>query len=321
MESRTLGRSGLDVGSLGMGCWAIGGPFRDGDGWMGYGPVADATSRATLRRALELGIRLFDVSDVYGCGHAERLLGEVVGDREGVVVASKFGYTFDEESRTVTGRITRPEQVRAACEASLQRLRRERIDLYQLHLYDLEPTRALDLRAALEDLVDAGKIGWYAWCTEDLARLEPWLDGARRCTAVPQQLHLFRRDPALLAWCERLDLACLARRPLGMGLLTGKHRPDHHFPPEDMRRRFGWNLRDGRQAETLRRLRALAPALCSDGRSLAQAALGWIWAQSPLAIPIPGCKTPAQLEENAAARDFGPLPEEVLAAVEVAKEG
>src|SRR5579884_4025646 len=136
--TRTLGRSGIEVSALGMGCWAIGGPFlMDGkaDGW---GAVDDAQSLHAIQRAIDLGVTFFDTADVYGTGHSERILGQAIkGQRDKVILATKFGYTYDEEQRAITGKNTVPQYIRWACEASLRRLQTNYIDLYQLHVEDV----------------------------------------------------------------------------------------------------------------------------------------------------------------------------------------
>jgi aryl-alcohol dehydrogenase-like predicted oxidoreductase len=135
--NRVLGRSGIEVSAIGFGCWAIGGPVTmDGkpDGW---GDADDDESAAALRRALELGVTFFDTADVYGAGHSERVLGRALaGHRNEVVIATKFGYTFDAGQRAITGEDASPDYIRRACRASLRRLGTDRIDLYHLHLGD-----------------------------------------------------------------------------------------------------------------------------------------------------------------------------------------
>src|SRR5215469_4620160 len=139
--SRVLGRSGIEVSEIGFGCWAIGGPFTmDGrpDGW---GAVDDDESVAAVRRAMQLGITFFDTADVYGAGHSERVLGRALaGHRDEVVIATKFGYTFDTAQRVITGQDATASYIERACRASLQRLGTDRIDLYQLHLGKLPAT-------------------------------------------------------------------------------------------------------------------------------------------------------------------------------------
>ena len=150
-----------------MGCWAIGGPmWMDGkvDGW---GHVDDAESQRAILRALDLGITFFDTADAYGTGHSERILGQALqGHRHKVVIATKFGYTYDEARRHITGTDVSPAYIRRACEASLKRLQTDTIDLYQLHC-GATPDEVAGIVEGLERLRTAGKIRAYAWSTDD----------------------------------------------------------------------------------------------------------------------------------------------------------
>src|SRR5512136_272865 len=129
---RNLGRSGIEVSALGMGCWAIGGPFWSGETPLGWGEVDDDESIRAIHAALDRGVNFFDTANVYGAGHSERVLGRAVaGRRSQVVIATKFNAVFDETTRQVTGSDTSPEGIRSACEASLRRLGTDYIDLLQ----------------------------------------------------------------------------------------------------------------------------------------------------------------------------------------------
>ena len=307
MNTRTLGRSNIDVSALGMGCWAIGGPFWRGDKPVGWGDVDDAESMRAIARALELGVTLFDTSDVYGCGHSERILGDALrGRRDQVVIATKFGNVFDEQTRQITDASGDPDHIRAACDASLRRLQTDYIDLYQFHLggYDLDKTD--DVIATLEELVDAGKIRWYGWSTDDPERAAKFAEGPH-CAAIQQRLNLFEGNEETLGICEENNLASLNRGPLAMGLLTGKFSADSTLPANDVRAGNGWDFRSGEQARRLAALDEMRTVLTRDGRTLAQAAIGWLWAHSNATIPIPGFKNVAQVEENAGALAYGPL--------------
>jgi aryl-alcohol dehydrogenase-like predicted oxidoreductase len=311
METRTLGPSGIQVSPMGLGCWAIGGPFWDGTKPLGWGEVDDAESTRAIRRGLELGVTFFDTADLYGTGRSERVLGRALGGRrDDVVVATKFGNTFDEDTRQFTGTDVSPAYVRAACEASLRRLGTDRIDLYQLHVENVDPGQAAAVQEVLEALADEGKIRAYAWSTDDpgLARL---FAGGPRFAAVQHELNVLNDVPELLALCEELGLASVDRGPLGMGLLTGKFQPGSTLAADDIRGTdpdwMTW-FRGGRPApEWLERLAAVREVLTSGGRTLTQGALAWIWARSPRTVPIPGFRTVAQVEENAAAMAAGPL--------------
>jgi aryl-alcohol dehydrogenase-like predicted oxidoreductase len=309
-----MGHSGIEVSALGLGCWAIGGPYWENGQPRGWGSVDDQQSLRGLARALELGITLFDTADVYGCGHSERLVGQALaGKRDQVVIATKFGFTFDEATRQATGRDASPGYIRQACEASLRRLQTDHIDLYQFHLGDYDPAAGAEVRDVLETLVTAGKIRSYGWSTDDPNRARVFAEGPH-CSAVQVHLNLFDDNAAILALCEEFDLASVIRGPLAMGLLTGKFTAETQWPEDDVRHQ--WNFKTGRRAEQLERLAALREVLTRDGRTLAQAALGWLWARSDRTLPIPGYKTIEQVEENAGALRFGPLSPEQMQAVE-----
>ena len=319
--TRTLGRSGIEVSALGMGCWAIGGPWAEGTQPLGWGVVDDDESVRAVRHALDLGVTFFDTADTYGAGHSERVLGRALaGRRDEAVVATKWGYTFDERARQATGGDASPAYLRRAVTDSLRRLDTDRIDLYQLHLGDLPVPRAEALVGALEDLVADGLIRAYGWSTDRADRAAAWGQSARCATAVQHNLSVLRDAPELLAICDKYDLASVARGPLGMGLLTGKYTTGSTLPRDDVRGHApGWLewFRGGRPApEWLRRVAAVRAALTADGRTLAQGALGWIWARSDRTVPIPGCRTVAQVEENAAALVRGPLPPDQFVEVE-----
>ncbi|MEU8300115.1 aldo/keto reductase [Micromonospora sp. NPDC048909] len=321
VTTRPLGRSGIEVSALGMGCWAIGGPWAEGSQPLGWGAVDDEESVRAVRRALDLGVTLFDTADTYGAGHSERILGRALaGRRDAAVIATKWGYTFDEATRQATGHDASPAYLRRAVTDSLRRLGTDRIDLYQLHLADLPVPRAEALIGTLEELVADGLIRAYGWSTDRPDRAAAFGPGAAGATAVQHNLSVLRDAPELLAVCDKYDLASVNRGPLGMGLLTGKYTAASTLPRDDVRGLApGWLewFRGGRPApEWLRRVAAVRAALTGDGRTLAQGALGWIWARSGRTIPIPGCRTVAQVEENAAALDRGPLAPDQFAEVE-----
>ncbi|TDC43166.1 aldo/keto reductase [Micromonospora sp. KC213] len=321
VATRMLGRSGIEVSALGMGCWAIGGPWAEGTRPLGWGRVDDEESVRAVRRALDLGVTFFDTADTYGAGHGERILGwALAGRRDQAVIATKWGYTFDERSRQATGEDASPTYLRRAVVDSLRRLDTDRIDLYQLHLGDLRLARAEALIGTCEELVADGLIRSYGWSTDRADRVGAFAEAAPRASAVQHSLSVLRDAPAMLAVCDKHDLASVNRGPLGMGLLTGKYTTESRLPRDDVRGLtptwLEW-FRGGRPApEWLRRVRAVRGALTADGRTLAQGALGWLWARSGRTVPIPGCRTVAQVEENAAALRLGPLAPDHFAEVE-----
>jgi aryl-alcohol dehydrogenase-like predicted oxidoreductase len=317
--TRTLGSSGPRVSALGFGCWTIGGEWWAPDGQpLGWGRTDDDESVRAVRRALDLGVTFFDTADVYGTGHSERLLSRALGKRRpDVVVATKWGNVFDEDRRLLTGANDTPEYVRTALTASLERLGTDYVDLYQFHISDGDPVRAAELRDVCEDLVAEGLIRGYAWSTDDPARAAVFAQG-EHCVAVQHTLNVLQDAPEMLALCERHGIASVDRGPLAMGLLAGRrHGPrdggDIRSKPPEWMRGF---TEDGTDEAWVRRVDALRDVLTSDGRTLAQGALAWIWARSPLTVPIPGFRTVAQVEENAGALEKGPLSDRQLAEVE-----
>jgi aryl-alcohol dehydrogenase-like predicted oxidoreductase len=316
---RTLGRSGVEVSALGVGTWAMGGPMYSGDQPLGWGDVDDTESERAVRRALDLGVTLFDTADAYGTGHAEELLGRVLAPvRDQVVIATKWGNRIDPATRQLLGEDGSPAQLKAAVHESLRRLATDRIDVYQLHINGLPPAEAADLVPVLEDLVTQGLVRSYGWSTDNPAGVDVFAQGTH-CAVVQHQLNLFSDAPEVLALCDKYDLASLNRSPLAMGLLSDKVTAGSSYGADTIRGRApGWLewFRDGRPApEFLARRDAVRDILTSGGRTVAQGAIAWNWARSPRTIPLPGCRTVAQVEENAGALAYGPLTPAEFAAV------
>jgi aryl-alcohol dehydrogenase-like predicted oxidoreductase len=313
---RRLGRSGIEVSAMGMGCWAIGGPWTINGKQAGWGETDDEESIRAIRRALDLGITLFDTAANYGAGHSERILGQALADRrDEVVIATKFGYDVDEENRRVVlygGEVNSDkviEYVRRDCEASLRRLGTDCIDLFQLHVNRYPPEKAPQVRDELEKLVAAGKIRFYGWSTDHPESARVFAEG-EHCVAIQHQMNVISDAPEMLDVCKTVDLASIIRGPLARGTLTGKYTPDAQFPENDTRHKEGFRGRWLIPAtEALEKIGAI---LTSEGRTLAQGALAWVWARSERTIPIPGIRTVAQAEENAKAMAFGPLTAEQM---------
>lgn len=314
--TRPLGRSGMTVSAMGLGCWAIGGPMWARTTPVGWGEVDDDESISAIHRALELGVTFFDTADVYGAGHSERVLARALdsappGARGSVVVATKFATRFDEATRRITGMSAEPAVIRQACEDSLRRLGADCIDLYQFHANEYPLEQAGPVRDTLEQLVAEGKIRQYGWSTDFADRAQFFAEGAN-CAAIQHQENVLDDNPAVLAVCEAFNLASINRGPLAMGLLTGKYRPGSEVGVDDVRGRNspGWmQYFQGGQPhpDWLAKVDAVSEILRSGGRTLGQGALAWLWGRSPQTIPIPGFRTVAQVEENCGAMRFGPL--------------
>lgn len=318
---RVLGRSGILVSAMGMGCWAIGGPFWNGKEPQGWGEVDDNESIRAIHCALDHGITFFDTANVYGAGHSERVLGKALaGKRSGVVIATKFSSLFNENTRQVTGQSALPADIRTACEDSLRRLNTDVIDLYQFHDNGYPPEKAEPVRDTLEDLVRAGKIRTYGWSTDFADRAEVFAQG-QNCSAIQLQLNVLEDNPAVVAICEQQNMAAINRGPLAMGLLTGKYNTGSKTGIDDVRgeRSPSWMkyFKEGKpNPDWLEKVQFVREILTADGRTLAQGAIGWLWARSEKTIPIPGFRTVAQVEENSRALEAGPLPRERFIEIE-----
>lgn len=320
-----LGKSGIEVSALGMGCWAIGGPWTwaqpgEEPSPAGWGKVDDGESTRAIHAALEAGVNFFDTAANYGAGHSERILGKALrGKREQVVIATKFGHIINETEKTVfgdDGQIL--ANLRQDIENSLRRLDTEWIDLYQLHASTVEPGPALELRGMLEDLVQEGLIRSYGWSTDLVDRAEVFAPG-EHCSAIQFGLNALFDNPDMRQLCRDHNLAGVNKDPLHRGVLTGKFSKAPTFPPDDIR-----SIRDYANEAMTRRfeaVEALRPVLTSGGRTMAQGALAYIWALDERMIPIPGFKTVAQVEQNAGALAFGPLsPDELSQAQSIVGE-
>lgn len=328
ISDRKLGTSGLSVSPLGLGTWAIGGPFYSGAGCryptgapLGYGDVDDDQSLRAIHCALDLGITLFDTADAYGTGHAERILGKALeGRREKVLIATKFGNTYDERTRQLMGTDDSPAYVHEACRASLRRLQTDWIDLYQLHLGSLPIEQAGPIADALDGLCDEGLIRSYGWSTDCPDRGGAF---ASRASAMALQfdMNVLQDAPKMIDVCRDHDVAAIIRLPLAMGFLSGKFTPTSRLASNDIRSQPPEWLQcfesGGRASDDwLALLDSVREILTSDGRTLVQGALAWIWARDERTIPIPGVRTAAQVEENAGAMAFGALSESALAEID-----
>ncbi|MCS7207196.1 MAG: aldo/keto reductase [Dehalococcoidia bacterium] len=300
MRTRPLGTTGLLVSEVGFGAWAIGGNLYGNS----YGPTDDAVSRRALQEALDLGCTFFDTADVYGHGHSEELVGEVVGNRPDVVVATKVGGNFYRPHGVVMD--FSPRYIRFACEQSLRRLRRDVIDLYQLHNPPLPFLFHPGFFAVLEDLQKEGKIRFYGVSIhapqEGMAALR-----TGRPAALQAVYNLLRQEMAvdLFPLAHQQGVGIIAREPLHNGFLTGKYTEDATFPPGDIRHLWprAYIRRLVRAAEALR-------PLTSPQRSLAHLAIRFVLDNPAISVVIPGAKTPEQVRENMAASALPPLTEE-----------
>jgi aryl-alcohol dehydrogenase-like predicted oxidoreductase len=317
----SLGAGGPQVSALGVGTWALGGPWTFDGRAAGWGEVDDDVSVAALHAAVDHGVRLFDTAGAYGAGHSERVIGRALAAlpapvRDQVVVATKFGLVFDETSRSGGGEDVSPAALRRQCQESLERLGRERIDVLQLHGGASGPAEAEDVVAVLEGLVDDGLVGWIGTSQDEPAIIEVFARSAH-CVSVQTQANVFGWSSQVLRLAHQHELSVLARSPLAMGLLSGRYTSERRPAAGDVRLDTPWwtYFDDDAMDGWLARLDAVRELLSTGGRTLIQGALGYLWALDPVIIPLPGIRTPEQAEENATALALGPLPADVAEAI------
>ncbi|WP_294353099.1 aldo/keto reductase [uncultured Sphingomonas sp.] len=293
MQKRKLGRQGLEVSALGLGCMGMSDFYAGRD---------EAESVATINHALDRGVTFLDTADMYGVGANEELVGRVVRDRrEWVVVATKFGNVrgADGSFQGINGR---PEYVRQACDASLKRTGLDFIDLYYQHRVDPE-VPIEETVGAMAELVQAGKVK-YLGLSEAAPATIRRAHAVHPITALQTEYSLWTRDPEseILPVCRELGIGFVPYSPLGRGFLTGQFKSPDDLPEDDYRRNsprfqgeaFQRNLDLVREIEEMAAAKSCTPA---------QLALAWVLAQGDEIVPIPGTKRRKYLDDNLGALD------------------
>lgn len=311
-----LNKSGIRIG---MGCWAIGGPFWEGDVPLGYAGTTDKDSIKAIEASWEAGIRLFDTSAAYGAGHSESLLGQVLSNKEDAIIVSKFGHSIDNETRQMTGPRFEPDYIRWSTDESRKRLQRDQIDVMLLHLNDLSVEDAKPVFETLAEIQANGHIKSYGWSTDFPETLRQ-VAGFEGFKAVEYAMNIFNDAPSINQVAEENDLIGLIRSPLAMGILTGKYSNGARVANDDIRSTdAAWRAYfqgGGISGSHAKQLESVRDLITTGGRTLGQGALCWLLAKHKHCFPVPGAKNAQQAEENAAAMNFGPLPAHVMTEIE-----
>jgi len=295
MPRRKLGANGPAVSAIGLGCMGMS-DF--------YGEADEQRSIGTIHRALDVGINFLDTADIYGPFTNERLVGRAIRDRrDDVVLATKFGNVRSPDGAFL-GVNGKPEYVRQACDASLQRLGVDTIDVYYQHRVDPQ-TPIEETVGAMADLVTAGKVR-YLGLSEAAPATIRRAHAVHPIVALQTEYSLWTRDPeeGVLDMCRQLRIAFVAYSPLGRGFLTGRFRSPNDLAPDDWRRnnpRFqGENFQ--KNLDLVARVEAIAKR---KGCTPAQLAIAWLLSRGDDIVPIPGSTRPERVEENAAAVGIG----------------
>lgn len=288
MENRPLGRSGLEATPIALGCWQMG-----GDRW--WGPADDNESIGCIHEAIELGINLIDTAPAYGTGHAEEIVGKaLIGRRDCVLIASKCGLIPNPDAPYGVERCLTRKSILAECEASLRRLRTDRIDLYQCHWPD-PATPITETMEAMNRLLQQGKIRAIGLSNHSCEQVS----AARKLAAVhtlQPEFSMLKRASAeeLIPYCQEHHIAVLAYSPLCRGLLSGKLTPESTF--NDLRRDDP-DFSGERFRKNLRKVAQLAEIARRYDRSMVQLAANWVIYYPGVTVAIVGAKRASQIRE------------------------
>jgi aryl-alcohol dehydrogenase-like predicted oxidoreductase len=300
MQKRKLGKSGLEVSAIGLGCMGLS---------YGYGPATDKQEGIELiRAAVERGVTLFDTAEAYGPFTNEELVGEALAPvREQVVIATKFGFEGGDSTR---GQDSRPERIREVADASLKRLKTDRIDIFYQHRVD-QKVPIEDVAGTVKDLIQQGKVKHFGLSEAGVQTIRR-AHAVQPVTALQSEYSLWWREPEaeILPTLEELGIGFVPFSPLGKGFLTGTISENTKFDSKDFRNivpRFSPEARKANQAL----VDLLGEIAAKKQATPAQIALAWLLAQKPWIVPIPGTTKLHRLEENLGAADIQLTPEDL----------
>jgi aryl-alcohol dehydrogenase-like predicted oxidoreductase len=308
MQNRNLGNEGLVVSEIGLGCMGMS-EF--------YGTTNEKESVATIHRAIELGVTFLDTADMYGPWTNEKLVGKAISDRrDQVTLATKFGNVRGEDG-SFQGVNGRPEYVREACDASLQRLGVDHIDLYYQHRVDPD-TPIEETIGAMYELVEAGKVRFLGM-SEAAPQTIRRANEVHRISALQSEYSLFSRDveEEILPTCRELGIGFVPYSPLGRGFLTGQIRSPEDLEEDDARRVRFPRFQDENFRQNMELVEKVKEIAAEKDATPGQLALAWLLAQGDDVVPIPGTKRRRYLEDNAGATEIE-LTDEALGRIEEA---
>jgi aryl-alcohol dehydrogenase-like predicted oxidoreductase len=299
MQERRLGKTDLVLTTVGLGTWAMGGPWE-----FGWGPQNDDEAIGAITAAMDAGINWIDTAPAYGLGHSEELIAKALKQTDHKpIIASKCGILWNDKKEKIT--CLKKESIRTECQNSLKRLDIEVIDLYQMHWPDPEQ----DIEEAWEEMLklkDEGKVRYIGVCNFNVGQLERIRKIEPAVSLQPPYSMLHREvEDELLDYCAQHELGVVAYSPMQRGLLTGKFSPQHlaSLAPDDHRRRHP-DFKEPRFSITLELVEQLKKIADRNGKTCAQLAVSWVLRRDEVTTAIVGARRPSQIKETAPASDW-----------------
>jgi aryl-alcohol dehydrogenase-like predicted oxidoreductase len=307
MQTRRLGQTDLTLTTVGLGTWAMGGPWQ-----FGWGPQDDGEAVAAILTALDTGINWIDTAPVYGLGHSEELVGQALRQtKHKPIIATKCGLLWNEKREKVPH--LKKESIRRECDASLQRLGVERIDLYQMHW----PDPPADIEEAWEEmarLADEGKVRYLGVCNYNAGQIER-IGRIHPVASLQPPYSMLRRDveKELLGYCARHKIGVVAYSPMQRGLLTGKFSRERlaALAPDDHRRRMP-EFQEPVFSASLELVAGLKQIADRHGRTVARLAISWVLRRPEVTAAIVGARRPSQIAETVGASDWDLSKEDII---------